>query len=82
VEIVNPSGTDAPNKYYADNLVLHSQVKPSHQKDVFSYLMSNVLEWTDLIDGGNSFNLTKISNLSSSKGNIIGDELLLNFGAS
>lgn len=41
VDIVNSSGTDAPNKYYADNLVHHSQVKPSLQKDVFSYLMSN-----------------------------------------
>lgn len=69
VDIVNSSGTEAPNKYYADNLVHHSQVKPSLQKDVFSHLMSNVLEWTDLIDGGNSFNMTKISNLLSSKGN-------------
>lgn len=64
VDIVNLSGTNAPNKYYVDKLVHLSQVKPSHQKDVFSYLMSNVLEWTDLTDGGN-----KISNLSSFKGN-------------
>ena len=31
--------------------------------------MSNVLQWTDLIDGGNSFNMTKIADLSSSQGN-------------
>ena len=63
------SGTDAVNKNYVDSVVSHSHVKPSHQKDQFSYLMSNVLQWTDLIDGGNSFNMTKIADLSSSQGN-------------
>ena len=43
--------------------ISHSHVKPSHQKHQFGYLMSNVLEWTDFIDGGNSFNMTKIANL-------------------
>ena len=31
--------------------------------------MSNVLQWTNFIDDGNSFNLTKIADLSSSQGN-------------
>ena len=63
------NGTDAVNKNYVDSVVSHSHVKPSHQKDQFSYLMSNVLQCTDEIDGGNSFNGTKIADLSPSKGN-------------
>ena len=31
--------------------------------------MSNVSQWTDLIDGGNSFNIANITGLSSSQGN-------------
>ena len=31
--------------------------------------MSNVLQWTDEMDGGNSYNMTKIADLSPSKGN-------------
>ena len=46
-----------------------SHIKPSHQKDQFGYLMSNESEWTDLIDGGNSFNMTKTADLSSFKSN-------------
>ena len=53
-------------KNYVDSAISHSHVKPSHQKDQFGYLMSSVLQWTDLIDGGNSFNMTKITDLSSS----------------
>ena len=63
------SGTDAVNKIYVDSMVSHSHIKPSHQKDQFSDLMSNVLQWPDLIDGGNSFNMTKIPDLSPSQGN-------------
>ena len=63
------SGTDAVNKNYVDSVVSHSHVKPCHQKDQFSYLMSNVLQWTDEMDGGNSFNMTKIADLSPSKRN-------------
>lgn len=37
-------------------------------QDQFSYLMSNVLQWNDLIDGGNSFDMTKIADLSPSQG--------------
>ena len=46
-----------------------TQVQPSHYKDQFSYLMSSSNQWTDEIDGGNSFNITKIDNLPPSKGN-------------
>ena len=63
------SGTDGVNKNFVDSAISHSSVKPSHQKDQFGYLMPNVLDWTDLIDGGNSFNMTKIADLSSSKSN-------------
>ena len=63
------SGIDGVNKNYVDSVVSHSHVKPSHQKDQFSNLMSNVLQWTDLIDGGNSFNTAKIADLSSFRGN-------------
>ncbi|CAH3015762.1 unnamed protein product, partial [Porites evermanni] len=59
------SGIDGINKNYVDSVVSHSHVKPSHQKDQLSYLMSNVLQWTDLIDGGNSFNTAKIADLSN-----------------
>lgn len=61
------SGTDATNKDYVDNLMHHSQVQPSYQKNEFDYLMTNVLEWTDLITGGTSFNITKNADLSASK---------------
>lgn len=47
----------------------HSQVQPSHQNNEFSYLMNNILEWTDLVSGGNSFRMTNIDNLTKSKGN-------------
>ena len=64
------NGTDAVNKNYVDVVVSHSHVKPSHFKDQFTYWMSNVLEWTDEIDGGNSFDITKIADLSPSQGNV------------
>ena len=60
---------DAVNKNYVDSVVANSHVKPSHFKDKFSYFMSNVIQWTDEIDGGNSFNMTKIDNLSPTSGN-------------
>ena len=63
------SETQATNKQYADNLMHHSQVQPSHVKDQFVYLMTNILEWTDEMDGGNSVIITKIDDLSTSKGN-------------
>ena len=60
---------EAVNKSYVDNLVHHTTVQPSHYKDEFSYLMSSGAQWTDEIDGGVSFVINKIGNLSPSKGN-------------
>ena len=60
---------DAVNKDYADKLVHHTAVQPSHYNNQFAYLMSSSDQWTDEIDGGNSFNITKIDNLPPSKGN-------------
>ena len=61
--------SDATTKEYVDSHLHVSQVQPSHYKDQVSYLMTNSIQWTDEIDGGNSFNITKINNLPPSKGN-------------
>ena len=61
--------TDAVNKKYVDFVVPNFNIKPSHFKDQFGYLMSNVIQWTDEIDGGNSFIMTRIADLSPSQGN-------------
>ena len=61
--------SDATTKEYVDSQLHVSQVQPSHYNDQFSYLMSSSIQWTDEIDGGNSFNITKIDNLPPSKGN-------------
>ena len=61
--------TKERTKEYVDSQLHVSQVQPSHCKDQFSYLMSSSNQWTDEIDGGNSFNITKIDNLPPSKGN-------------
>ena len=60
---------EAVTKDYVDKLVHHTAVQPSHYGDRFSYLMSSSIQWTDEIDGGNSFNITKIDDLPPSKGN-------------
>ena len=60
---------EAANKGYVDNLVHLTAVQPSHYKDEFSYLMSSGAQWTDEIDGGLSFVINKIGDLSPSKGN-------------
>ena len=60
---------ESVNKGYVDNLVHHTAVQPSHYKDEFSYLMSSGAQWTDEIDGGVSFVINKIGDLSPSKGN-------------
>ena len=60
---------EAATKDYVDKLVHHTAVQPSHYGDRFSYLMSSSIQWTDEIDGGNSFNITKIDDLPPSKGN-------------
>ena len=63
------SDSDATTKEYIDSLIHHTSIHPSHCKDQFSYLMSSSNQWTDEMDGGNSFNITKIGDLSPSKGN-------------
>ena len=63
------SGTDAINKNQLDSVVRKSHIKPSHKAKQFYYLMKNTLEWSDLIPGGNSFNLVKFGDLSPDKGN-------------
>ena len=60
---------EAATKNYVDKLVHHTAVQPSHYKDEFSYLMSSGAQWTDEIDGGVSFVINKIGDLSPSKGN-------------
>ena len=63
------SDTDATNKEYVDKLNHESNIQPSHYDDQFSYLMSSSNQWTDEIDGGNSFNITRIGDLPPNKGN-------------
>ena len=60
---------DAVNKDYADKLVHHTAVQPSHYNDQFTFLMSNAAQWTDEIDSGTSFVISKIADLPASKGN-------------
>ena len=60
---------DAVTKDYADKLVHHTAVQPSHYNDQFAYLMSSAAQWTDEIDTGTSFIITRIGDLSPSKGN-------------
>ena len=60
---------DAANKDYVDKLVHHTAVQPSHYNDQFAYLMSSSAQWTDEIDTGTSFFITKIGDLPPSKGN-------------
>ena len=56
-------------KDYVDKLVHHTAVQPSHYNDQFAYLMSSAAQWTDEIDSGTSFFITKIGDLPPSKGN-------------
>ena len=60
---------EAVTKDYADKLVHHTAVQPSHYNDQFAYLMSSGAQWSDETDGGNSFFVSKIGDLSPSKGN-------------
>ena len=60
---------EAVTKDYADKLVHHTAVQPSHYNDQFAYLMSSAAQWTDEIDTGTSFIITRIGDLSPSKGN-------------
>ena len=60
---------EAVTKGYVDNLVHLTAVQPSHYKNEFAYLMSSGSQWTDEIDGGVSFVIRSIGNLTPSKGN-------------
>ena len=70
INLSNPvQNNDAANKDYIDKLVHSTAVQPSHYKDQFSYLMSSGDQWTDEIDGGDSYNITRIGDLAPSSGN-------------
>ena len=60
---------DAVSKSYVNTVIQKNQLKPSHNTNQFAYLVQNILEWTDLTSGGNSFNMTKIGDLSPDKDN-------------
>ena len=60
---------EATTKDYVDKLVHSTAVQPSHYNDQFAYLMSSAAQWTDEIDRGTSFIITRIGDLSPSKGN-------------
>ena len=60
---------EVATKDYVDKLVHHTAVQPSHYNNQFAYLMSSGAQWTDEIDGGNSFFVKRIGDLTPSKGN-------------
>ena len=60
---------EAVTKNYVDKLVHHNAVQPSHYNDQFSYLMSSGSQWTDETNGGNSFLVDRIADLSPVNGN-------------
>ena len=60
---------EAVTKDYVDKLVHHTAVQPSHYNNQFAYLMSSAAQWTDEIDTGTSFFVTRIGDLSPSKSN-------------
>ena len=67
----NPTeDNEAVTKDYVDKLIHKTAVQPRHYNDQFSYLMTTSNQWTDEIDGGNSFNITRIGDLAPSKGNV------------
>lgn len=72
-KIYNPgdpvSDKDAVDKRFFEQEIQKFQLKPSHNTNHFEYLMKNTLEWSDLISGGNSFNMTNTADLSPDKGN-------------
>ena len=61
---------DAVNKQFLEQEIQKSRFKASHKTDQFAYLMQNTLGWPDVTPGGNSFNMTKIADLSPEQGNI------------
>ena len=70
INLSNPTqDNEAVTKDYADKLVHHTAVQPSHYNNQFTYLMSSGAQWSDETDGGNSFFVRRIGDLSPSKGN-------------
>ena len=66
----NPTqDNEAVTKDYVDKLVHHNAVQPSHFNNQFAYLMTSASQWTDEIDTGTSFFVSRIGDLSPSKGN-------------
>ena len=66
----NPTqDNEAVTKNYVDKLVHHKAVQPSHYNDQFSYLKSSGSQWTDETNGGNSFLVDRIADLSPVNGN-------------
>ena len=66
---VPTQNNQAATKSYVDNLVHLTAVQPSHYKNEFAHLMSSGAQWTDETDGGFSFLIRSIGNLTPSKGN-------------
>lgn len=60
---------EAATKKYADNLLHNHQIISTHLKNEFDYLMSNVLEWTELTPLGYSFDMPKTDILSAKNDN-------------
>ena len=60
---------EAVTKDYADKLVHHTAVQPSHYKDEFSFVMSTGSAWTDEIVNETSFLINRIDDLPPKKGN-------------
>ena len=70
INMSNPlQNSDAVTKDYADKQVHKTAVQPSHYNDQLACLMSSGSQWTDEIDGGNSFFIRRIGDLSPSNGN-------------
>ena len=70
INLSNPTqDNEAATKNYVNKLVHHTAVQLSHYNNQFAYLMSSGSQWTDEIDTGTSFIITRIGDLSPSKGN-------------
>ena len=70
VNLDNPtSNTDATNKNYVDSVVSSNTKQPSHYNNQFSFLMSSTSQFTDETNGGNSFIVMKIDDLTPQNGN-------------
>ena len=70
-KLANPTNSDdAATKQFTETYVREAiKPKPSHFTNEFAYLMSSGSQWTDETDGGNSFFILRIGDLSPSKGN-------------